>query len=56
MPTKTLLTRPSAALQGSSAGKKYVPGLLLCAAAVAIAMTVNAALPAASPLIIAIVL
>lgn len=56
MPTKTLLTRPSAALQGSSAGKKYVPGLLLCASAVAIAMTVNAALPAASPLIIAIVL
>lgn len=56
MSTKTLLTRPSAALQGSSAGKKYVPGLLLCASAVAIAMTVNAALPAASPLIIAIVL
>lgn len=56
MSSKTLLTRPSTALQGSSAGKKYIPGLLLCAAAVAIAMTVNAALPAASPLIIAIVL
>ena len=56
MPTKTLTTRPSTALRSPGAAKKYVPGLLLCAAAVALAMAVNTVLPAASPLIIAIVL
>jgi hypothetical protein len=35
---------------------RYVPGLLLCAAAVAVSMTVNHVLPGVSPLIVAIVL
>ncbi|MGO2559303.1 YeiH family protein [Brachybacterium sp.] len=35
--------------------QKYIPGLLLCAGATLIAMTVNAVLPGVSPLIVAIV-
>ncbi|MFJ7751492.1 YeiH family protein [Arthrobacter sp. NPDC097144] len=37
----------------TSAVGRFVPGLLLCALAVAVALAVNSALPAASPLIVA---
>lgn len=47
---------PITTRRGSYALKKYSPGLLLCAVAVAIAMTVNVFLPGVSPLIVAIVL
>ena len=56
MPTDVQRRRPATALRSSTAVQKYAPGLLLCALAVAVAMTVNGALPAVSPLIIAIVL
>lgn len=36
--------------------RRYIPGLLLCTAAVAIAMTLNIFLPGVSPLIVAIIL
>lgn len=48
--------RAAAAPRRADAAKKYLPGLLLCAAAAAVGIAVNAVLPAASPLIIAIVL
>lgn len=48
--------RPTTPRIRTSAVGRFVPGLLLCALAVAVALAVNAALPGASPLIIAIVL
>ncbi|WP_372698428.1 YeiH family protein [Arthrobacter sp. JSM 101049] len=57
MPTKTPTqdARP-VAHRGSDALKKHAPGLLLCAVAAAISMTVSNFLPGVSSLIIAIVL
>ena len=48
--------RPASPRIRTSAVGRFAPGLLLCALAVAVALAVNAVLPAASPLIIAIVL
>jgi len=56
MSTQIQQIDPITARRGSYALKKYSPGLLLCAVAVAIAMTVNVFLPGVSPLIVAIVL
>lgn len=56
MSTQIQQTDPITTRRGSYALKKYSPGLLLCAVAVAIAMTVNVFLPGVSPLIVAIVL
>lgn len=49
-------TQAPATSNGSRSWNRYTPGLLLCAAAVAISMAVNHLLPSVSPLIIAIVL
>ena len=56
MSTQIQQIDPITTRRGSYALKKYSPGLLLCAVAVAIAMTVNVFLPGVSPLIVAIVL
>ncbi|ASK65546.1 hypothetical protein CFK39_06520 [Brachybacterium avium] len=50
-------TAPSPTAPPAPAGRvqKYIPGLLLCAGATLIAMTVNAFLPGVSPLIVAII-
>ena len=56
MSTQIQQIDPITARRGSYALKKYSPGLLLCAVAVAIAMTVNVFLPGVSPLVVAIVL
>lgn len=48
---KSIKFRPNGHL-----AKKYISGLLLCAAAVAVSMSVNSLLPALSPLVVAIVL
>jgi uncharacterized integral membrane protein (TIGR00698 family) len=54
-----LSTSQTRAIDGgdrSDSLSRYVPGLLLCAAAVAVSMTVNHMVPGVSPLIVAIVL
>ena len=48
--------RPTTPRPRTSAVGRFAPGLLLCTLAVAVALAVNAVMPAASPLIIAIVL
>lgn len=56
MSTQTQQEPPTTTRHGTLALKKYAPGLLLCAAAVAVAMIVNSVLAGLSPLIIAIAL
>lgn len=54
--TQPSRTNQSPTARTSAVIKTHTPGLLLCAAAVAIAMVVNSMLPGISPLIVAIVL